>query len=258
MIAKSEAGQEKAQTVKIDGKGLTYKELNARIRAALRAGETEIVLDNINGHRYIGVNLDGGANIVINGVPGNDLAFAMNGPTITVNGNAQDAICNTMSDGKVVVNGNAGDICGYAMRGGKIFLKGNVGYRAGIHIKEFEDTRPIIIIGGRAGNFLGEYMAGGLIVVLGMGANGQEIAGDYCGTGMHGGVIYLRKSIPEWKLGKEVKTAAVNQEDVALLRELLKEYAHDLNIPPETLPDPSGFIKLYPGSSRPYGQLYAY
>ena len=244
--------------MKIDGKGLSYKDLNAQIRAAFRNGETKVILDNINGHRYIGDNLDGDVKIIINGVPGNDLAFAMDGPRIEINGNAQDAICNTMSNGKVIINGNAGDICGYAMRGGKIFIKGNVGYRSGIHMKEFEGTRPIIVVGGRAGAFLGEYMAGGLIVVLGMDVNSQEVAGDYCGTGMHGGVIFLRKSIPEWKLGKEVKTTSATQEDIVLLKNLFEEYAHDLHISPESLPDPSEFIKLYPGSSRPYGRLYAY
>mgnify|MGYP002508793462 CR=1 FL=1 len=60
---------------------------------------------------------------------------------------------------------------GYAMRGGKIFVKGNAGYRAGIHMKAYEEKKPVMVIGGTAGSFLGEYQAGGVIVVLGLGAN---------------------------------------------------------------------------------------
>ena len=59
------------------------------------------------------------------------------------------------------------------MRSGKIFIKGDVGYRVGIHMKAYENLYPVIIIGGTAQDFLGEYMAGGLLIVLGL--NGKKI-----------------------------------------------------------------------------------
>ena len=92
----------------------------------------------------------------------------LNGAELIVHGNAQDAVGDTMNDGLIAVNGNIGDAAGYAMRGGKIFVKGDAGYRAGIHMKEYKEKIPVMIIGGRAGSFLGEYQAGGVIVVLGM------------------------------------------------------------------------------------------
>lgn len=49
------------------------------------------------------------------------------------------------------------DATGYAMRGGKIFVRGNAGYRAGIHMKAYKDKTPVLVIGGKAGSFLGEY-----------------------------------------------------------------------------------------------------
>ncbi len=76
--------------MEIDAKELHYKELNAQIREAIQNGETEITLDNINGQRYIGDNLGGDVVITINGTPGQDMAFCMNGPQIFVNGNGQD------------------------------------------------------------------------------------------------------------------------------------------------------------------------
>ena len=80
------------------------------------------------------------------------------------------------------------------MRGGKLYIEGNVGYRVGIHMKSYKEQFPVMIIGGRAEDFFGEYMAGGILVLLGLnaGADDSSIVGNYIGTGMHGGVIYLR------------------------------------------------------------------
>ena len=240
----------------IDAKGLPYKKLNEQIRLALRNGERNIELVNVNGQRYIGDNLGERITILINGTPGNDLGFVMEGPTLIVNANGQDGIGNTMGSGKIVIKGNAGDICGYAMRGGKIFIKGNVGYRSGIHMKEYENNKPIIVIGGQAGDFLGEYMAGGIIIVLGMNSDPQNIIGNYCGTGMHGGRMFIYGEVPLYKLGKEPKISPLTEQDKQDLLSILKEYCTDLEIPINF--DLNKFIKLEPGSKRPYGKLYAY
>ena len=97
-----------------------------------------------------------------------------------------------MNEGRIVVGGNIGDACGYAMRGGSIFVKGNAGYRAGIHMKAYENKVPLMVIGGFAGSFLGEYQAGGVIVVLGLGIGDKRIVGNFPCTGMHGGKMFLR------------------------------------------------------------------
>ena len=65
------------------------------------------------------------------------------------------------------------------MRSGKIFVKGNAGYRVGIHMKEYHEFYPKIIIGGKVGDFLGEYQAGGIIVVLGIGCDGKVPVGSF-------------------------------------------------------------------------------
>ncbi len=237
--------------MKLDAKGIYYQELNRKIRQAIESGEKEIILDNVSGQRYIGGGIKAAVKMRINGTPGNDLAAFMDGPEIIVFGNGQDAIGNTMSAGKVVIHGDAGDIVGYGMRGGKIFIKGNVGYRVGIHMKEYKDIKPTIVIGGNTGDFLGEYMAGGILVVLG------EEVGNFCGTGMHGGVMYVNGSIPEHKLGKEVKVLTLDREDEEKLEKILREYAEDMVLEYRQLAR-IRFTKLVAGSTRPYGKLYAY
>jgi len=244
--------------MRIDAKGIYYKELNELIRQAVDSGNKEIVLDNVNGQRYIGAGLAGEVKIIINGVPGNDLAGFMDGPTIIVNSNGQDGIGNTMNAGKIIVYGDVGDIAGHSMRGGCIYVKGNAGYRIGIHMKSYKDLYPVIIIGGKACDFLGEYMAGGLIIVLGFGKSPDEaIVGNYCATGMHGGTMYIRGNIEAYQLGKEAKKISLDKEDDRILRTYLKEYSAYFSLKLEDILN-SDFVKLKRSSHRPYARLYAY
>jgi glutamate synthase domain-containing protein 3 len=163
-----------------------------------------------------------------------------------------------MNGGKIVIHGNAGDIAGYAMRGGKIFIRGDAGYRVGIHMKAYNEFFPVIVIGGRAGNFLGEYMAGGLIVVLGLKVEmDKSPVGTYVGTGMHAGKIYVRGSVRNYQLGKEIMLFDIDKNDREELDPLLLEYCENLNLPWEEIRK-GPFVKLSPYSHRPYGKLYSY
>jgi len=136
--------------MEIDALGLHYRELNARLREAVANGAGRIVVRNVYGQRYLGTDLHTPVEIHIQGTPGNDLASFMDGPRLVVQGNAQDGCGNTMSGGEVIIHGRAGDVTGYSMRGGKILVRDDVGYRVGIHMKEYQGQRPIIVIGGTA------------------------------------------------------------------------------------------------------------
>ncbi|MFQ5441605.1 MAG: hypothetical protein ACE5EB_02645 [Thermodesulfobacteriota bacterium] len=244
--------------LEIDAKGVYFRDLNSMVRAALARGEKEITLKNVNGQYYIGDGLRSKATIIVEGVPGNDLAAFMDGPTIIIKDNAQDNIANTMNSGKVVIHGHAGDVLGYGMRGGKLHILGNVGYRVGIHMKGVKKQSPTIIAGGTAGDFFGEYLAGGTLVLLGLKAEkGRPIVGDYLGTGMHGGEIYIRGEVEQKYCGKEVGIMDADEEDLAKLRGLLTEYCEDLGLDLEDIMK-KPFKKLIPVSARPYGNLYAY
>lgn len=242
----------------INGTGLKFRELNELIREAVGKDEKDISVKGVNGQYYIGCGIRAKANITLHGVPGNDLAAFMDGPTILVKGNGQDNICNTMNSGKVIIDGNAGDVLGYGMRGGKLFIRGNVGYRVGIHMKGVKKQSPTIVVGGTAGDFFGEYMAGGVLILLGLNSKeGEPLAGDYLGTGMHGGAIYVRGEVDKNSCGAEVGIADLDDEDKATLKENLTEYCKDMGLSLDEVMK-KGFKKLYPESIRPYGNLYAY
>lgn len=244
--------------VNIDARGVYYKTLNEQIREEIERGAREIILDNVLGQRYIGTGLAyRGVTVIVNGVPGNDLAAFMNGPTLIVNDNAQDGVANTMNSGLVIINGNAGDVLGYGMRGGSVYVRGDVGYRVGIHMKAFGDNHPLVVIGGRARDFLGEYMAGGEMVVLGLGPKGRPLVGSCVGTGMHGGVMYLRGEVASHQLGKEVRLQKPSPDDLTRIKEIVHDYCKVMDVDEdEVLAHP--FVKVYPYTSRPYGRLYAY
>lgn len=159
-------------------KDLDYMELNNK----LREQDGEINISDCCGQRFIASGMSD-KTISIEGIPGNALGAYLNGASITVYANARDAVGDTMNDGKITIHGNIGDAAGYAMRGGKIYVKGNAGYRAGIHMKEYKDKIPVMVIGGKAGSFLGEYRAGGIIIVLGMCDDDKPIVSNFpCGN----------------------------------------------------------------------------
>jgi glutamate synthase domain-containing protein 3 len=136
------------------------------------------------------------------------------------------------------------------MRGGKIFIKGNVGYRVGIHMKAYKNLYPVVIAGGSAGDFLGEYMAGGMIIVFGS-------VGNYIGTGMHGGAIYIQDKVEKYQLGEEVEATQLDGNGFGEIEEYLREYCRDLNLDFEEIKK-KRFVRLTPLSTRPYDRLYAY
>lgn len=242
--------------VTIDACNVYYMQLNQEVRRVLKRGSREILLKNVNGQRYIACGVRGNSRLTVEGVPGNDLAAFMDGPEIVVRGNAQDAVANTMNSGRVIIHGDAGDTLGYAMRGGEVFVRGNVGYRVGIHMKEYGEQVPLLVIGGKAGDFLGEYMAGGRIVVLGL-PDANSVTGSYCGTGMHGGIMYLRGQVPACKLGREVRVDDLNSGDREFLEEIIlrfTSYFDNISLP---LSKELSFTKLVPVGNRPYGKLYA-
>lgn len=226
---------------------------------AFAEGVETVVLRSVNGQRYIGTGITGAdRRIEVHGTAGQDVAMFMDGPTVEVFGNAQDGVGNTMNAGKVVVHGDAGDVLGYGMRGGRVLIKGDVGYRVGIHMKAYEGSAPVMACGGKARDFFGEYMVGGMLVLLGMRTRieGPPVGG-YVGTGMHGGVIYVRGEVEPWQCGREVGIFAADEEDLAKLRPVLEEYCEAFGTDvDEVLSVP--FTKLVPVSHRPYGKLYTY
>jgi glutamate synthase domain-containing protein 3 len=234
----------------ISAQNFNFRELNRRIKTAK---ETVYYIDDCFGQRYIGSGMNG-KHITIKGTPGNALGAYLDGGIIEVHGNAQDAVGDTMNDGKIIIHGNAGDALGYAMRGGCIFVRGDAGYRPGIHLKEYKEKKPVIVIGGKAGSFLGEYLAGGLSVVLGIGSH--EIPVWYfTGTGMHGGKIFIRTDKELTSLPEQVIAEIATDNDLQEIAQYVGEFAEHFSMDAKSLMK-DRFYVLKPNARNPYKQLY--
>ncbi|MBR5731157.1 MAG: glutamate synthase [Firmicutes bacterium] len=234
----------------IDTNGMDHRAINEAIRKV----PGDCVLAGCCGQRFIAAGMSG-RSLEISGVPGNALGAYLNGGTITVRGNAQDAVGDTMNEGTIVIHGNIGDAAGYAMRGGRIYVKGNAGYRAGIHMKEYKEKKPVIMIGGRAGSFLGEYQAGGIIVVLNLTDPKDRIVGYFPCTGMHGGRMFLRSDCRDVIFPPQVTARPAEAEDLEEIKKDITEFCRIFGYNVEdVLSGP--FTVVTPDSSNPYRQMY--
>ena len=232
-----------------------YEIVNDLIKEEL-SKKNKAVVKGVNGQRYIGCALEKGKTIEVHGTPGNDMACYLNGGKIEVFGNGQDAVGNTMNGGEIIIHGHSGDALGYGMRDGQIFIKDNVACRGGIHMKEFENMKPVLVLGQNAGSFLGEYMAGGTIVLLGLNLKrGEKLFGTHCASGMHGGKIFVRGKFPKEHLSANINISELTEEDKKELDTLVKKYCQCFDCSyDEIMAKP--FKKLSPATSRPYANLY--
>lgn len=231
----------------IEARSLDHRQINALI-----AKSTDVCDEILGciGQRYIAAGTSN-KKITVRGVGGNALGAYLDGSSIIVEGNAQDALGDTMNSGEIYVNGSSGDALGYAMRGGEIYVKENSGYRAGVHIKEYGNKKPIIIIGGSAGAFLGEYQAGGLVVVLNI--NDDDYQGEWA-AGMHGGKIVVRGDKTPYLAANTIIRSAADS-DLAEIKPYLEKFCRQFKLSLDCILK-SRFRVVEPASNNPYKRLY--
>ena len=112
-----------------------------------------------------------------------------------------------------------------------------------------------MIIGGRTGSFLGEYQAGGIIAVLGLGAGGSRIVGNFPCTGMHGGRVFLRGRCEDVVFPGNVCVREASEDDLAVLMPSLTDYCSLFGFDRDELLC-SPFTIVTPDSKNPYKQMY--
>ena len=113
----------------------------------------------------------------------------------------------------------------------------------------------MLIVGGEAGSFLGEYQAGGCIAVLGLETRGRAPVGDFCATGMHGGVLYLRADALPEDLPAQVMAVQAEEADLAFLRPHVADFCRAFSLDVSQVMD-HRFYVLRPNTHNPYHRLY--
>ncbi len=213
------------------------------------------IIEGCLGERYLGCGLGRGERLVLRGTPGNAVGAYLDGGEIEIFGNAQDAVGDTMNGGVITVHGSVGDAAGYAMRGGVVYVEGDAGYRAGVHMKQYRERAPALVVGGVCGSFLGEYQSGGVIAVLGLGARDGRVVGDFCAAGMHGGAIYMRTGETPCDLPAAVTCKRADDAALKALAPYLEGFCARFGGSADALlGDP--WLVVVPDSENPYKKLY--
>ncbi len=246
--------------IEIDARGVYYRQLNEQIQRVVEEGARHVIVKNVRGQRYLGAGLsEEDLLLEIYGVPGEDLGFNMNGPTLKVYGHGQNAIANTMDSGQIIVHGLGGDALAYGMRGGKLFVRDDVGYRVGIHMKEYREKVPVVVIGGTSGDYLGEYMAGGLLILLNRNNEEDIVTGHSdrtLATGIHGGAIYIfGYEVPEHLLGIGGTLSEASRRDREVIEEHVQAFCRHFQLEASPLLN-RGLVKIQAAGSRPFARFY--
>ena len=112
-----------------------------------------------------------------------------------------------------------------------------------------------MVIGGKAGSFLGEYQAGGVIVVLGLTERARPIVSNFPCTGMHGGKLFLRSDCKNILLPKQVIARPASHKDLDGIWTYLHTFCELFGGDCDKLVQ-QPFTLITPNSSNPYKQLY--
>jgi glutamate synthase domain-containing protein 3 len=118
-------------------------------------------------------------------------------------------------------------------------------------MKAYKEKRPVMVIGGIAGSFLGEYQAGGLIIVLGLNKpEDRPLLGYFGATGMHGGKIFLRTDVVPNNLAPKVVVNDATSEDMAEIEQYIDEFCGYFGADKEAIMN-SHFFVLTTDSKNP-------
>lgn len=183
---------------RVEGKRETSRVLEKRLQQAIRDGLRNIVVE-AHGQHGIGGRLwsagEDPVHIKINGSPGQRLgSMGFSNTVVEVFGPASDDTGWLNAGAEIIVHGNAGNGTANAMAKGKIYIAGSIGARGMTMTKQnprFE--HPELWVLGSAGDYFGEFMAGGVAVICGV---KPQDAGNVLGyrplVGMVGGQVFYR------------------------------------------------------------------
>jgi NADPH-dependent glutamate synthase beta subunit-like oxidoreductase/glutamate synthase domain-containing protein 3/NAD-dependent dihydropyrimidine dehydrogenase PreA subunit len=214
---------------KVAGQRVDSRIIEEQIQAAVEQGHRNLRIEAYGQHG-IGGRLWRAGNeavqIEIIGQPGQrvgSMGFA--NTSIEVHGPASDDVGWLNAGAEIVVHGNVGNGCANAMAQGKIYVAGNIGARGMTMTKQnprFDP--PELWVLGAAGDYFGEFMAGGIAVICGYEAqNSDNILGYRPFVGMVGGKVFFRGPCGGYS-ESDAKLITIDDEDWNWLLENIRIY----------------------------------
>jgi glutamate synthase domain-containing protein 3 len=92
--------------------------------------------------------------------------------------------------------------------------------------------------------------------VLGQNEDGLPIINNFCSTGMHGGVVYLRCERLPHKIPKQVKSELKFGKDIPELVAIVKDYCKYFKDFDSDKLLSANFTVLTPDTENPYKRMY--
>lgn len=203
---------------KKNGKRLDSRILEEKIQYAASKGYKDIKI-RAYGQHGIGGRLwkagKGSLYIKIEGQAGQRVgSMGFSNTFIDVMGSASDDVGWLNAGAQIVVHGNAANGTANGMAQGKVYIGGNIGARGMTmtkHNPRFDP--PELWVLGSAGDYFGEFMAGGIAVICGFDAqNRKNILGYRPFVGMVGGKTFFRGPHSGFSTA-DAKLAPINEDD---------------------------------------------
>jgi glutamate synthase domain-containing protein 3 len=208
----------------IECRGKATKQINRELRAAIEAGQRDIIVREPDARHNLAVALLQPVRVVFEGSVGYYVGGMMDGAHVEVRGSAGWGAGESMMTGTLIINGNAGSGVAASIRGGTVVVRGDAAARAGVSMKG-----GTLLIGGSCGYMAGFMMQKGRIVICGD-------AGEALADSMYEGVVFVGGKIAA--LGNDAIIEEPTAEDRAWLSDLLQKY---------DLPKPTSFRKIVSG-----------
>ncbi len=183
---------------RIHGRRIESRLLEEHIQAAVAQGHSRLLVEAYGQHGIGGRLWSGGERTVhvrIKGPVGQRVgAMGFPNTEIDVDGPASDDVGWLNAGATIVVHGNATNGTANAMAQGRVYVSGSIGARGMTMTKHNPRfAPPELWVLGSAGDYFGEFMAGGVAVVCG---HNPQNAGNVLGyrplVGMVGGKVYFR------------------------------------------------------------------
>lgn len=219
---------------KKDGKRIDSRILEEMIQEAVACGYRNLEIQAFGQHGIGGRLFKSdpkGINIIISGQSGQRLgAMGFANTHIEVLDPASDDVGWLNAGAHIVVHGNAGNGIANGMAQGKIYIAGNIGSRGMTmtkHNPRFEP--PELWVLGSAGDYFGEFMAGGVAVICGVGSQTPEnVLGYRPFVGMVGGKAFFRG--PHGGFSEpDARMVPINDDEWSWLLKNMKLFLKDIH-----------------------------
>ncbi len=217
-------------------KRIPSRVLEEIIHQHIRGGQRKLEIEAFGQHGIGGRLWDAGqetAQIRILGHSGQRTGSLGNTNTrIEIMGPASDDIGWLNAGAEIIVHGNASNGAMNGAAQGKVYVGGSIGARGMTmtkHNPRFE--APELWILGGAGDYFGEFMAGGIAVICGQDAPPKEsVMGHRPLVGMVGGKVFVRGQVDGFSQ-KDAKLVPMSDQDWDWFLENLKVFLGKINKP---------------------------